>query len=238
MSLLRTAIEVSNTLLCRIKRGRRVVPAPHPGDGRVKLNLGCGLAVCEGWLNVDASLNALIAGWPLPLLKIMYRASGANRYYSLAEYTGLLASHRFLHHDLSFNLPFPDNSTDFVYSSHFLEHLFREDARRLLSESLRVLKPGGLCRICVPDLAYAVAQYQAGHKKEMLENYFFVEDRASYLARHKYMYDFELLRDVLLELGFVDVRRCAYREGMTPDIALLDNRPEETVYVEAAKPSP
>ena len=70
----------------------------------------------------------------------------------------------------------------------------------------------------------------------MLENYFFVEDRESFLARHKYMYDFELLKKVLESIGYTQVTRCEYRHGRTPDIDQLDNRPEETLFVEAVKP--
>jgi hypothetical protein len=50
------------------------------------------------------------------------------------------------------------------------------------------------------------------------------------------MYDFELLAAELSAAGFGDVQRCAYRAGRTPDLDHLDNRPEETLYVEAAKP--
>ena len=50
------------------------------------------------------------------------------------------------------------------------------------------------------------------------------------------MYDFDLLETLLGETGFVNVVRCEYRQGRAPDLGLLDNRPEETLYVEAEKP--
>lgn len=49
-------------------------------------------------------------------------------------------------------LPFLDCEFDAVYSSHVLEHLAPDAARRLLREIHRVLRPEGLCRVVVPDL--------------------------------------------------------------------------------------
>lgn len=48
-------------------------------------------------------------------------------------------------------LPFPDESIDFVYSEHFFEHLFFDEAVALLAECGRVLKKGGVVRTVVPD---------------------------------------------------------------------------------------
>lgn len=45
-------------------------------------------------------------------------------------------------------LPFDDNSFDFVYSSHVLEHI--EDRKLAISEIFRVLKPGGIFFCAVP----------------------------------------------------------------------------------------
>lgn len=235
MSLVRSLIDLSTTTIGRMSRGKRVVPGKDSQDGLIKINLGCGLAVARGWTNIDASLNALVASWPKWIHKLLYRLSGSNRYYSLEQYCDLLENHVFIHHDLSNSIPLKDGTADFVYSSHFLEHLFKQDALRLLKESHRVLKSGGIVRVCVPDLAYAVSLYVNGEREKMLENYFFVEDKDSFLARHKYMYDFELLKLLLEEAGFSQVVRCAYQEGQTPDLQLLDNRPEETLFVEATK---
>jgi len=233
MSITRTVIDTSTNAICSWNRGRRL--SGWPGKKALQLNLGCGLAVAKGWINVDGSLNALVASWPEFSHKILYRFSGSNRYYTEAEYCRLLREHDFLHHDLAYGIPFADNTVDFVYSSHFLEHLFRKDAFALLKESYRVLKPGGTVRVCVPDLEYAIALYKAGEKEKMLVNYFFVEDLESSLARHKYMYDLELLAAKLKEAGFTGITRFKYREGRTPDLDVLDNRPEETLFVEAVK---
>ena len=49
-------------------------------------------------------------------------------------------------------LPFPDASVDAVYHSHMLEHLDAASARAFLRECHRVLRPGGVLRVVVPDL--------------------------------------------------------------------------------------
>ena len=234
MKMIRPLIDGATRLIGYVRRNRRV--SLKGGPGAVKVNIGCGLALAKDWINVDASLNALVASWPRFAHQLLYRLSGSNRYYSLDQYCELLEKNIFVHHDLSHSIPLRDQTADFIFSSHFLEHLFRRDAERLLKDCLRVLKHGGTIRICVPDLAYAFSLYASGEKEKMLENYFFVEDRESFLARHKYMYDFELLKKLLESIGYTQVTRCEYRHGRTPDIDQLDNRPEETLFVEAVKP--
>jgi SAM-dependent methyltransferase len=51
------------------------------------------------------------------------------------------------------------SAVDVVYHSHMLEHLDRDVASKFLLEVKRVLKPGGICRIVVPDLESGVRAY-------------------------------------------------------------------------------
>lgn len=55
-------------------------------------------------------------------------------------------------HDLRHGMPFPDESFDGVYGSHVLEHLQPLEAKRTLAECFRVLRPGGVVRLVVPNL--------------------------------------------------------------------------------------
>lgn len=52
-------------------------------------------------------------------------------------------------------LPFPDGYADEVMAIHLLEHLYRWDAPAALAEWRRVLKPGGLLILELPDLIKA-----------------------------------------------------------------------------------
>ncbi len=64
-------------------------------------------------------------------------------------------------HDLTKSLPFPDNSYDAVYHSHVLEHFPKKVAPTFLRECCRILKPGGIIRVVVPDLEQIARLYLA-----------------------------------------------------------------------------
>jgi predicted SAM-dependent methyltransferase len=54
--------------------------------------------------------------------------------------------------DVTKGLPFNDASVGYIYTSHMLEHLHKDDAIFVLKECYRVLKPKGVLRVLVPDL--------------------------------------------------------------------------------------
>ena len=62
-------------------------------------------------------------------------------------------------HDLTTGIPFEDLSFDVVYHSHVLEHFSKEQGNKFIKECYRVLKPGGIIRIAVPDLESIVKEY-------------------------------------------------------------------------------
>jgi len=62
-------------------------------------------------------------------------------------------------HDLTRRLPFSDNSYDVVYHSHVLEHFSKRGAPEFLKECYRVLSPGGIMRVVVPDLEQIARVY-------------------------------------------------------------------------------
>lgn len=50
-----------------------------------------------------------------------------------------------------FQLPFETGSFTYIFSEHFFEHLFFDDALKLFRECARVLVTGGVMRVSVPD---------------------------------------------------------------------------------------
>lgn len=69
-------------------------------------------------------------------------------------------------HNLLNGIPFDDNKFDVIYHSQVLEHFPREKTPHFIKECFRVLKPGGIMRIVVPDLENIVNEY----KKILKEN--------------------------------------------------------------------
>jgi predicted SAM-dependent methyltransferase len=216
-------------LFGRLHRRQRYTPHVTP----VKVNLGSGLRVAPGWVNVDGSLKTIAAGWPDFLVRQVYRLITDDNAVSREQFVGVLRNNTFVHHNLKYGIPLPDSSADVIFTSHTLHHLYREEALALLKETFRVLKPGGTLRIAVPNLEYVVSLYQRGERERMLEYFFYVSEPRNQYSRRHYQYDFELLRQMLTRAGYLEIRRCEFQQGRTPDLELLDNRPAETLFVEA-----
>lgn len=116
------------------------------------------------------------------------------------------------------NLSFiPDDSVDLIYNCHVLEHFKRRDVVRVLSEWHRVLKPGGILRVSVPDFAQLCAVYQHEKRIDLVIGALF--GRQDYLYNiHYNVFDFESLAQSLTQVGFADIRRYDWRGTEHADI--------------------
>jgi len=70
-----------------------------------------------------------------------------------------------IRHDVNKGIPFEQGHFDAVYHSHILEHLDPSDGQKLIQECYRVLKPGGVLRIVVPDLECIARLYLEMHQE-------------------------------------------------------------------------
>ncbi len=131
--------------------------------------------------------------------------------------------------DATRRLPLPDDSIDYIFAEHLIEHLAWKPGQRMLGECLRVLRPGGVIRIATPDLARYIAIYR-GDAGPDGEHYLewaytrFLKGRphrsAVFLLNHNmrawghtFLYDAELLGLALADAGYVDVVRRAFNDS-------------------------
>jgi predicted SAM-dependent methyltransferase len=141
--------------------------------------------------------------------------------------------------NLARGLPFPDGTVDAIYSEHLFEHLGLDTARRLMAESVRALRPGGVIRVAVPDAGLLLRSYAGTDDEDWaLSQPTRMEAVMSlfYEHGHRTMYDAELLIALVAGAGARDVRAMAFRESRlgsaVPDSEL---RRDGTLYVEGIR---
>lgn len=203
------------------------------------MNLGCGTTVSTsaGWLNYDNSPDIRLAQF-----RWLKRLIWKFNVLSDAQYRAHWDEVDVRIHDLRRSLPHRDETVDFVYTSHFLEHLRADQAKAVLREVFRVLKPGGVLRVVVPDLAIGVRAYISDYDRgdaaaaDRLLNWLQLS-RPGVRDPHLWMYDPLSLVALLDGLGFVDVHPCRGGEGRCPDLDQLDIRIKESVHVEGTRPA-
>lgn len=146
-----------------------------------------------------------------------------------------------LYWDLTFGIPLPNNSVSKIYSSHFLEHFSFKEIQYILDETRRVLVPGGIFSICVPNAKLYIDAYA---KSDTLDEDYFIYkpgyhettriDYVNYMAymngKHKYMFDTENLIYLLQAKGFKN----AHLRKFDPSLD-LKKHDYESIYAEAVK---
>ena len=141
---------------------------------------------------------------------------------------------------------FDHNSFDVIYSCHCFEHLdYPNDAVEALNRFYKWLKPNGIIRLAVPDLALAVNAYVNGGDLSFLygkdfKGYYHKDckaDRLNFFVKawaHCCCYDFELLSLMFIDAGFRGIRRMNPNESKIPEFS-HDRFISESLYIEAIK---
>jgi predicted SAM-dependent methyltransferase len=141
-------------------------------------------------------------------------------------------------------LPLETDSIDYAVSIHALPEMTYPNLVPVLQELRRVLKPGGVLRLSLPDIDRGIAAYQRGDL-----SYFLVPDEdarsigAKFITQmlwygySKLLFTHDFIEEMLMKAGFSRVDRCAFKQTKTPwpEILDLDNRESESLFVEAVK---
>jgi predicted SAM-dependent methyltransferase len=213
----------------------------------LRINLGCGQTPTQGWRNFDNSLSLRLSKIPLLpdlLQKLGFLESSQGQFIRFARENDIE------HGDATKGLPLQDESVDVLYSSHMLEHLDRNEAEKFLMEAFRVLHPGAIIRIAVPDIKKQVSHYnECGDAGAFIEATHLCVPRPRSLAQrlrllfvgtrhHQWMYDGNSLSALLQKHGFVKAEVMPVGQTKIHDHEPLDlqERASESVYVEAEKP--
>lgn len=116
------------------------------------LNLGCGARTSPHTTNIDWSIYARLRAHPIGrrLAPLILNEERRRLFFGMDEV---------LVHDLKKGIPAPSESVDAVYHSHVLEHIDRDAVPRFFEEIRRVLRPGGVHRVVVPDLERHAREY-------------------------------------------------------------------------------
>lgn len=195
-------------------------PVAVPGGTGVKLNVGCHtVQFHHGWTNVD-----------LGDLGTWSRQHG----------------YRYVRHDVTRGLWLDDGTVDLIYVSHFLEHFTYEQGAAILAEFRRVLKPGGVCRIIVPDAGVLMRKCAAGTLDDFDEVSPPAAARATQAGKlwellvggdHRAIYDHETLGAAMVGAGFSHVEARGVFSSISPVMQreTWDMFPDLSLIVEAVR---
>lgn len=199
-----------------------------------KINLGSGPASAKGWINYDWGLLPFLGKYRLT--PILIKLGLLPKAYDWKWPKICLV-------DIRKSLPDKDNSVDYIYCSHVLEHFEKYEACNILKECRRILKKDGCIRLVLPDLKKLTRYYQ---NSEIFNREYFGYDKDQYygftgdlkkmfIRGHQWMYDINSAKKILKDAGFGKVELCRYRKGRTPNLVNLDIEQHKrlSLYLEA-----
>lgn len=218
----------------------------------VLVNIGCGPIGHDDWINLDYGILAFLHRYSwlerlISKLNLWPKPEGNTKYnIKWPKNLRLINCKK--------GLPFKENSVDYIFTSHFLEHLKRFEAMKVLRSCYKCLKPGGTIRIVVPDLDIIVQQYINNPNKiekvDIINDQFFAKLRQEttppslydkiqtlFTREHQWMYNFDYLKEMLVKVGFNadSIVRCKPKQGRVPNLDVLDCYEDESVFLEATK---
>ncbi len=153
-----------------------------------------------------------------------------------------------INYNLAHGIPFPDNSVDYIYHEHFIEHLSLDEGLSFLKECHRVLKKGATMRIACPDLDQLIQHYINNNwqQQDWVTKYQceWIKTRCQMINTcmnqepwgHKYVYNREELKLRLTQSGFRESDIIEAKYGLSNHLKLnnIDTR-KDSMFFEITK---
>lgn len=147
-------------------------------------------------------------------------------------------------------LPFADGTIEVIFTSHTLEHIVPQRLGFVLDEFRRVLRPGGVLRIGVPDIALAVRAYATNDRAFFDRSEVTPFDRSAPLGGllmswfystsavgqgHVHCFDEAYMRWWLEKHRFGAITRSEFRRSAVEELRSedFDRHPSDTLFMEA-----
>lgn len=129
-------------------------------------------------------------------------------------------------------LEYEDDSVDYIYSEHFIEHLEHYQFSLLLTQSFGCLKPGGKMRLSTPDLMTIINDYKSDAWIKKYSQVGFNPSSAAKFVNeamrswgHQFIYDFSELLTIGKRAGFSSIKEWPYNMGSCNELDGLETRP-------------
>ena len=228
------------------------VPAnasPKGGSTQMlRINIGCGQTPTSGWANFDNSISLKLSR--IPFLPELLGKIGVLEKAQF-DFIEFARANTISYGDATRRLPVDSGSVEVLYSSHMLEHLDHEEVGIFLEEAKRLLRPGGIIRLALPDI------------RKHVEDYLLTNDADQFIAatllayprdrtvlqkirhlvvgarHHRWMYDGPSLARLVVAHGFVSpvVLESGHTGIENAGHLNLSERASESVYLEARSPN-
>lgn len=196
------------------------------------VHLGCFNLPAEGWYNTDITPHIFISRiYGLPYILKLCSLMTNDRYKE--HKNGIFMEVHYL--NLLKKLPFSDSLINAYFSSHVLEHLPVQKTKELIKEIYRTLKVGGYLRLILPDLEKAISLYDKRNPETFLNMIFENRTKALSKNQHKWMFTLPYMESILRDAGFKKIWKSEYKQTNYLPFKDLDNRPENSFYIEAQK---
>lgn len=146
--------------------------------------------------------------------------------------------------DIRQGLPLDTESIDYAVSIHALPEIHYTDQVTVLKELCRVLKPGGVLRLALPDLLKGVRAYERQDREYFLVPDDDAQSLGAKLITQLLWYGYsrtlfipEFIEELLYKAGLKHVVHSQFKQTACrfAEIVTLDNREQESLFVEAVK---
>jgi predicted SAM-dependent methyltransferase len=154
--------------------------------------------------------------------------------------TDIELSDRVAYLNVAERFPLPDNSIRYIHSEELFEHIPYEQGLVMLTESYRVLEPGGTMRLATPNLLRFTAMLHE-QKSKQVEDFIKTtlawhgweptSDPASLILNremrdfgHQFLYTPDVLRARLRQAGFEKIQQREVSQSEDPELRNLEHR--------------